>query len=253
MKREERRQAIMDLLVQLGAVDLDDLAQRFDVSKMTIHRDLDDLENLGLLRKIRGGATIESGTQFEADYRYRALQNVDVKRAVADKAASLIEPGMTVLINDGTTAGLMADAIVNMRPLTVITNNLAAINTLTDVQGVNLIALGGTYSRKFNGFFGMMTEESLSRLQVDLAFLSTPAVNGLTCYHMDESVTRCKRAMIDAGAKVVLLADGKKFGRTALHQLSDMTAFDTVVTLDLDLQHAAPLREAGIEILNAKE
>jgi DeoR/GlpR family transcriptional regulator of sugar metabolism len=243
----------MDLLVELGAVDLDDLSQRFDVSKMTIHRDLDDLENLGLLRKIRGGATIESGTQFEADFRYRLLQNVDVKRAIANKAAAIVEPGMTVLINDGTTAGMMADALASVRPLTVITNNLAAINTLTDVQGINLIALGGTYSRKFNGFFGLMTEESLSRLRVDIAFLSTPAVTGMTCYHMDESVTRCKRAMISAGAKVVLLADGRKFGRTALHQLADMSAFQTLVTLDLAPEHAAPLIEAGIEILNAKD
>ena len=61
MKREERRQAIMDLLIAARAVDLDDLAGRFAVSKMTIHRDLDDLEQTGLLRKVRGGATVEAG------------------------------------------------------------------------------------------------------------------------------------------------------------------------------------------------
>ena len=72
MKRDERRQAIMDLLVGARAVDLDDLADRFAVSRMTIHRDLDDLEQAGLLRKVRGGATIEAGTQFESDFRIRA-------------------------------------------------------------------------------------------------------------------------------------------------------------------------------------
>lgn len=72
LKREERRQAIMDLLVETRAADLDALAERFAVSRMTIHRDLDDLEQAGLLRKVRGGATIEAGIQFESDFRIRA-------------------------------------------------------------------------------------------------------------------------------------------------------------------------------------
>src|SRR5690606_14481413 len=79
MKRDERRQAIMDQLIEARAVDLDDLATRFAVSKMTIHRDLDDLEQAGLLRKVRGGATIETGTQFESDFRIRELQYADAK------------------------------------------------------------------------------------------------------------------------------------------------------------------------------
>ncbi|OUD09589.1 DeoR family transcriptional regulator [Marivivens niveibacter] len=251
MKRDDRRQAIMDLLVQAGAVDLDDLAQRFDVSKMTIHRDLDDLEESGLLRKIRGGATIESGTQFEADYRYRALQNTDAKQAIAAKAASMVEPGMTILINDGTTAGLMADHLASIRPLTVITNNLAAIKTLSDQPGINLIALGGNFSQKFNAFFGMMTEDSLSRLRVDIGFLSAPAISGTTAYHMDENVTRCKRAMINASAHRVLLADKRKFGRTALHELADVSTFQTVITDTLDPEIAAPLRDAGVSIMES--
>ncbi|WP_194098262.1 DeoR/GlpR family DNA-binding transcription regulator [Marivivens aquimaris] len=253
MKLEDRRQNILDLLVQAGSVTLDDLSARFGVSKMTIHRDLDELEAAGLLRKVRGGASIETSTQFEADYRYRALQNTDAKRGVAAKAAELVEPGMTVLINDGTTAGIMAEMLAQVRPLTVITNNLAAIQVLTEVQGITLIALGGIYSRKFNGFFGLVTEQSLSRLKADIAFLSSPAISGGMAYHMDESVTRCKQAMIKAGAQRVLLADAKKFGRTALHQLADLSEFDTIVTDKLSPDVADPLRDQGIKIMNVKE
>ena len=93
VKREDRKQAIMDLLVEQHAVDLDDLAERFAVSKMTIHRDLDDLESEGLLRKMRGGATIESGTQFESDFRFRARQEGAAKARMARAALELIEPG----------------------------------------------------------------------------------------------------------------------------------------------------------------
>ena len=97
LKRDERRQAIMDLLVGARAVDLDDLADRFAVSRMTIHRDLDDLEQAGLLRKVRGGATIEAGTQFESDFRIRALQDSDAKTRMARASLDLVEPGMTVM------------------------------------------------------------------------------------------------------------------------------------------------------------
>ena len=83
MKREDRKQAIMDLLVEQHAVDLEDLAERFAVSKMTIHRDLDDLESEGLLRKMRGGATIDAGTQFESDFRFRARQDGSAKARMA--------------------------------------------------------------------------------------------------------------------------------------------------------------------------
>src|SRR6478735_5079397 len=111
MKREERQQLIVNLLVENKTVDLDDLATRFAVSKMTIHRDLDDLEQAGVLRKVRGGATIDAGTQFESDFRFRELQETHVKRAIAEAAADLVEPGMTVMINDGSMASVLGDAL----------------------------------------------------------------------------------------------------------------------------------------------
>ena len=89
MKREERRQEIINLLVESRAVELDEVAARFGVSKMTIHRDLDDLERAGVLRKVRGGATIDAGTQFESDFRFRERQEADVTLMLARTAANL--------------------------------------------------------------------------------------------------------------------------------------------------------------------
>ncbi|MGO7426957.1 DeoR family transcriptional regulator, partial [Rhizobium ruizarguesonis] len=97
MRREERQQLIVNLLVENKTVDLDDLADRFTVSKMTIHRDLDDLEQAGVLRKVRGGATIDAGTQFESDFRIRERQGSEAKLAMAETALELVEPGMTVM------------------------------------------------------------------------------------------------------------------------------------------------------------
>jgi DeoR/GlpR family transcriptional regulator of sugar metabolism len=220
---------------------------------MTIHRDLDDLENAGMLRKVRGGASIETSLQFESDYRYRERRDADEKRHIARAAADLIEPGMTVLVNDGTTAGFLAELLPEKRPLTVITNNMAAIGTLWNAPGITLLALGGTYSRKFNGFFGLVTEESLMRLRADVAFISAPAVDGKACFHMDHDVVRTKRLMIACGGRSYLLVDHQKFGRTALHHLADLSDFEAVITGDvLERDISTALTDAGIRLISAQ-
>lgn len=254
MRRDDRRQAIMDLLVEARAVDLDDLADRFAVSRMTIHRDLDDLEQAGLLRKVRGGATIEAGTQFESDFRIRALQDSDAKARMARAALDLVEPGMTVMVNDGSMAALLGANLTDKAPLTVITNNAAVIDRLKDAPRITLIALGGTYSAKFNGFFGTVTEDALSRLRADLAFISTPAVAGLRAFHMDDAAVRAKRAMIAAADRAVLLVNHTRFGRSALHMLADLSDFDAIIT---DAAPAPPDRaaidRAGLRLTIARD
>ena len=247
MKREDRQSAIMDMLVARHAVDLDDLAERFAVSKMTIHRDLDDLETEGLLRKVRGGATIDAGTRFESDFRFRARQDGKAKAAMARAALDLIAPGMTLMVNDGSMAAILGAMLPQMRPLTVITNNAAIIDSLKAESGISLIALGGVYSPKFNSFFGVVTENSLTRLRADIAFISAPAVSGTVAFHMDDSVVRAKRAMIGSADKSCLLVNHQRFGRTALHVLAELSEFDTIIT---DAQPApearATLDRAGI-------
>ena len=230
MRREERQQSIINLLVEHKTVDLDDLADRFVVSKMTIHRDLDDLEQAGVLRKVRGGATIDAGTQFESDFRFRERQDHEEKLAMAGCALALVEPGMTVMINDGSMAAVLGEMLLQKKPLTLISNNAAIIERMKNESGITLIALGGIYSAKFNAFLGVVTEEALSRLRADIAFLSTPAVSGKLAYHMDDNVVRTKRAMIASASRACLLVNHSRIGHTALHVMAELADFDAVIT-----------------------
>jgi DeoR/GlpR family transcriptional regulator of sugar metabolism len=232
VRRGERRKAILDLLVEQRTADLDDLATRFAVSRMTIHRDLDDLEQEGLLRKVRGGATIEAGTQFESDFQFRARQNGEAKDRMAAAALELIEPGMTVMVNDGSTAAILGALLPEKRPLTVITNNAAVLDRLKGEPGIKLMALGGVFSAKFNAFFGVVTEDALARLKADMAIISVPAVAGRQAFHMDEEVVRAKRAMMAAAVQSCLLVNHQRIGRSALHVLADLAQFSTVITDD---------------------
>jgi len=253
LKRDDRQQAIMDLLVMDGEVELDALADRFAVSRMTIHRDLDDLENAGLLRKIRGGATIRSGTQFESDFRFRERQDRPTKVAMAQAALALIEPGMTVMINDGSMAAILGQQLAVRRPLTVITNNAAIIDALRTETGITLIALGGIYSPKFNAYLGKVAEDALAQLRADIAFVSSPAVSGLEVFHMDESVVRSKKAMMRQAASRVLLVNHARFGHAALHRLAGLSDFDHIITdLPTDPAARAALDRAGLTLTIAQ-
>lgn len=253
MKRDVRRQQIVDLLVERGSVDLEDLAQRFGVSKMTIHRDLDDLEGTGILRKVRGGASMEASAQFESDFRYRKRQGVADKLRMARAAMRLVVPGMSVIVNDGSTAAVLGEMLSECRPLTVITNNKAVIDALMDAAGITLVALGGVYSPKFNGFFGLVTEECLGNLRADIAFISSPAVTGLRAYHMDADVVRSKRRMMDVAEKSCLLVNRSRFGQGALHALCDLAAFDSIITNERPTDTiCAELEEGGIALTVAQ-
>lgn len=252
MKPEDRRQSIMDILLDAGTATVEDLAQRFAVSRMTVHRDLDDLEEAGLLRKVHGGASIESSTQFESDFRYRERIAAAEKLLIAKHAVTLVEQGQTIILDDSSTAGALAPLLVNVRPLTVITNNMAAIAVLSGVAGIRLIALGGEYSKKFNGFFGILAEEALQALRADVAFISTSAIEGAKAFHQEQEVVQVKRQMIRSSRRSYLLADHDKFGRQALHFFSDLSAFDAVVTgRSVSPEATAELTEAGINLIIA--
>ena len=253
MKRDDRQQAIMELLVTDGEVELDALAERFAVSRMTVHRDLDDLEGAGLLRKIRGGATIRSGTRFESDFRFRERQDRPAKTAMAEAALRLVEPGMAVMINDGSMAAILGQQLVARRPLTAITNNAAIIDALRSEAGITLIALGGVYSAKFNAYLGKVTEDALAGLRADIAFVSSPAVAGLEVYHMDDSVLRSKQAMMRQAASRVLLVNHARFGHAALHRLAALAEFDHIITdRPPDPAARAALDEAGLTLTVAQ-
>ncbi|WP_191058894.1 DeoR/GlpR family DNA-binding transcription regulator [Geminicoccus harenae] len=230
MKSSARRQRIIDALMEQGSVQVDDLATSLRVSRMTIHRDLDMLESDGIVCKVRGGATIQSNTLFESDFRYRERVALEEKRLLAEAAAELIEPGQAIILDGGTTIQALAPLLVQRRPLTVITNSLGICTALAEAPGISLIGLGGIYSRHYHGFMGALAERMLADLRANLLFMSTAAVCGRTAFHQDPQVAQVKRAMIAAAERRFLLVDHSKFGKTALNVLTDLTAFEAVFT-----------------------
>lgn len=135
---------ILSVAHDSGFAHVDDLAEALSVSRMTIHRDLDDLHQKGLVRKVRGGASITSSTQFEADLDYRLRAKLAEKRAIAGAAINLIEEGDVVLLDDSTTALQLVPLLERFENLTVITNFEVVIDELRKSDRINLISRYGS-------------------------------------------------------------------------------------------------------------
>lgn len=230
MTASERRQHILECLMQTGSASVESLAQDLAVSRMTVHRDLHQLAAEGLLRKVHGGASMATDSQFESSYHYRKLHGVEIKRALACTASQRVRSGQSVLIDGGSTAGAMVEFLLDKRPLTVVTAHADVIMQLMQVSGITLIALGGLYDRHAHMFHGLPAEQALRSLRVDWAFLSTSAVHGAAAYHPNQSLVQLKRACLASAERSHLLLEHDKFDRTALFHLADLSAFDSLIT-----------------------
>lgn len=237
---------------QDGFVNVDDLAEALGVSRMTVHRDLDELQGIGTLRKIRGGASAQRSTGYESDLPYRKKSATEEKQRIAAVAAQLANNGDVAIVDDSTTGLEMIPHLAQLSPITVITNFMPAMEELRAHQAVNLIALGGQFDQKYSAFLGLICEKNLSELYADVLFASTSSMHNNILYHQDQRVVSVRRAMLKAARQRVLLIDHTKVGQGALYRLGDITEFTHVVLDDqVSNEVVKSIQEAGVEVLIA--
>lgn len=240
----QRQQEIADVVLARGTMSAQELAGTFAVSLMTVHRDLDELERQGVVRKFRGGVTAQPSGVFEANVVYRRKSMVEEKQRIAERAVKYVEPGMSIILDDATTVAAIIPMLGELAPLRVATNYLSAMAELSQQRGVKLMALGGDYDPLHDSFLGVMSVECIDSIKVDAVFVSTSAVSGGDAYHQEERIVVVKRAMLRAAAKRYLLLDHTKLNRVALHRLAPLSDFDLVIVDDgaseealADLEH----------------
>lgn len=248
-KQEKRRAEILRILLDEREVPIRELSERLSVSQMTVHRDLNALQDQGYVRRLRGAVTAEKSMLFESSYLYRTRQQVEEKRRLARAAMRHIEPGNAIVWDDSSTTFEAVEFIERVAPLTVITNALPVMERLHSVAGIDLIALGGRYHKAFNAFFGVACERAIRSYRVDVALMSTTTVQGTGIYTQDEQVVRAKQAMIEIARKRLLLVDSTKFGFTALNHVAELTDFDRVlVPATVSAEVLDGLRAVGVNL-----
>ena len=227
--RTTRQQRVVDHVLTQGSASAAELVELTGVSLMTVHRDVDELARRGLVRKYRGGVSAQPTSVFESHSEYRRTVHPAEKAAIADAALAFVEPGSSIMIDDSSSALALVERLEAVGPLTVVTNYLPALEILKVMPEVRLIALGGEYSRTHDSFNGIACLESIAAMSVDAVFVSTSSMTGSMTYHQEQEIVLVKRAMLDVAARSVLLMDGSKAPKRALHQLRPLSGFDTLV------------------------
>ena len=242
--RLQRQQQIVDHVLAQGFASAAELSSLTGVSLMTVHRDLDDLATRGLLRKYHGGVSAQPSTVFESSSDFRLHTHMAEKEALAADALRFINPGMSVMLDDSTTALALARLLPDVGPLTVVSNYRQVQEALRDVPDIRLIGLGGEYSRTHDSYLGLPCQEMISTFSVDIVLLYTSAMNSRLTYHQEQEIVLVKRAMMGSATTKVLMMDASKVARSALHQLAPVSAFDHVLLAgDLDGDLVEEMRE----------
>ncbi len=247
-----RRQLIAEAVIAEGSLRIEDLTERFGISLMTAHRDVDELVSRGLFRKTRGIVSAAPTSLIESSDAYRATRQGKEKKAIARTAMNFVEPGQAIFLDDATTVHEMASLLPAKVPLTVITNSLVLINELKDISDLNLIGLGGQFYHWCNAFMGHITVSEIRKLRADTVFMSLSAIVDDVVFHQSPETVETKRAMFESAAKRVLLADHTKFERRALHHFAALNEFDAVIVdEDTPISHLSRMRSKGINVVVA--
>ncbi|MFD1953481.1 DeoR/GlpR family DNA-binding transcription regulator [Paenibacillus thailandensis] len=247
-----RRHEIMKIMELQNQATIVELAERFNVSQMTIRRDLDILQTEGKIRRSHGGA-VRIRSFAGASYEHRSRQNRELKLAVAKEAAKRIRDGMSLILDAGSTMTALACQLEPFRNLKIITRDLNIARLLADERRFptfDVYCTGGRLSKWANSLDGLYAEKMLAGVTADITFMSCEGVSlAKGAMAWSPVIVGAKQVAMKAGGKNVLLADSSKFGYTSLAIFAGLDAFDEINTDGaLGECEAARIREAGIPL-----
>ncbi|MCB2209842.1 DeoR/GlpR family DNA-binding transcription regulator [bacterium] len=234
MLADERRTQILKKLNENRYVQVSDLATEFDVTTVTIRRDLDEMEEDGLCIRKRGGAIrVNPGVSMEMPYNIKQHEMVDAKERIAQQALEFIEDGDTIILDAGSTTYALALLLNTKVQVTVVTNDLKIAVKLAENPAINLICTGGTARTSVYSLQGSVAESFIKDIKVDKTFLGADAI------HLDGVISNVnieevaiKKAMIMAADQTILMTDSSKFGKSGFYKVCDLIEADVIITDD---------------------
>lgn len=257
MDKSERQKEILNSLKANSTVSVADLGSRLGVSEMTIRRDLHELDREGLLRRVHGGAILGAGRSLEPPYKTRAAENIDQKRAIAQKAATYVVDGDSIALDIGTTIMEMIVPLKDRLDLSVVTASLpiatAIMENFRSNSGLRLILTGGIVRPGELSLIGNLSQNTYKELHVDKAFIGVGAISleeGFTEYNLDD--TYVKKALTSSAGQVIVLADGSKFGRSSFASIGPLSMASVIITdPSAPVELVEQIRKQGVEVVIA--
>ncbi|MFE9116523.1 DeoR/GlpR family DNA-binding transcription regulator [Streptomyces sp. NPDC007172] len=257
MSRDARWQALLELLVEQGRLDVDEAATALGVSAATIRRDFDQLAEQQMLVRTRGGALVH-GVSYELPLRYKTARQASEKQRIAKAVADLVAPGEAVGLTGGTTTTEVARALA-VRPelatgspaLTIVTNALNIANELAVRPQFKIVVTGGVARPQSYELTGPLAGGVLNQITMDVAVLGVGAfdvVHGASAHDEDEA--GINRLLCERAERVVVAADSTKLGKRTFARICATSQVGTLVT-DTAVSDgtAAAFTEAGVTVI----
>ena len=226
MLAAERRAKILESINHHGIAEVDVLAELYNVSTMTIRRDLEYLSRTGKIERCHGGAVARG----EVEYATKASVNKSKKSFIAKIASQLISEGDMIYLDAGTTTFEIAIKICTMDSITVVTNDLN-IATFLSNKNSNVIICGGEVQKKTGSIVGMFSNEMIERLFFDKAFIGAAAIdseyNVLTPTFQKVAL---KKSVVKRSAYSYIVADSSKFDEKAFVKVNNLRDYAALIT-----------------------
>jgi DeoR family transcriptional regulator, fructose operon transcriptional repressor len=229
--QHDRQHEIYMLALRQGSVDVADLARRHGVTTETIRRDLSDMQERQLLRRVHGGAVLMERMNHEPMVDARDMVNAEEKLRIATTAVAEVPERGSVIIDSGSTGQRLAEVFPVERDVHVVTNALITALTLSRRGLRDLTVLGGAVRTKRLAMVDDTTRRELEHMAIDVLFISCDGLSfkhGLTTPYREEHTL--KRAMIERATRVVALVDQSKFGNVQMFSFATFDEIDVLVT-----------------------
>ncbi len=250
MLTEERRQKIQELLSQQKRLLVNEISEMFQVSSVTIRKDLEVLEKRGVLSRVHGGAIRNHSSVMDLALTEKERIQTKEKIRIAKKAEQFIEIKDVIILDSGSTTTQLARLLKLKKELTVITN---AVNIATELASseVSVILTGGILREKSFSLVGPIAEDSLRKITADKLFLGVDGIDfkfGLTTPNLQEA--KMNRMMMEAAEEIIVLADSSKLGKRSMGVINEVKAINKLITDDhLSSEDCEKLESMGIEVL----
>lgn len=231
--KAERQDKILDILSMEKKIIASEMSVRLGVSEDTIRRDIKELDQKGLLKKVHSGA-VKTGPAKTRFYQRMEL-DLDEKIRIAKKGAALIEPESVILIDDGTTNYQLVNQLDQRISCTIITNSIPIINLLETYPNVQVITLGGNLFKASMANLGYETIKQLDTIHPDLYFMGIYSISdevGVTHSAMDEC--QLKQKMLSVSSQTAALVTREKIGSVSNYVVCKTSDLTYMITDETD-------------------
>lgn len=235
MLKAERQRSIVEVVLAQGTMTVSELSDLFEVSDITIRRDLDELDENGYLQRVRGGVRRPSPKGPEPPSRQRQKENAAEKKSIAQAAMKLITEDDVIALQMGTTVLELAKALARKtwQNLQVVTNGIPIITELARTPGVRLICVGGMFDPDELACSGYHAQQFLTNFNISKLFLGCRGIDaerGVTNAMQAENELGTIHAFVRSASRVIVVADHSKFNQVFPMQTLPLSAIDTIVT-----------------------